>query len=153
VIVKVSIRPTGKPEHWGPTFWAYGIREDRVLGWRMDMAATTTQLRYGPGASRMTLGSHPALGHLRDLGLKPGGVIGSFHTDGTRVIDQPPFDVGPALSPAPTRAGREPSEARFCVTGPGGADLVIDAEHDGLGLNPAGEFVAAPAGARAGGVR
>ena len=48
-IVAVSLRPTGKPEAWGPTFWAYGVRGDRVLGWRMDMAATTTQLRYGPG--------------------------------------------------------------------------------------------------------
>lgn len=154
MIVQVSIRPTGKPEDWGPAYWAYGIREDRVLGWRMDMAATTTQLRYGPGAARMTLGGHPALEHLRSIGLKPRGLIGSFHTDGTRVIDQAPFDVGPALSPPPTPAGREPSEGCFCVTGPGGVDVAIDADHVGLGINPAGEFVAAALlGTRAGGAR
>jgi hypothetical protein len=143
-IVAVSIRPTGKPEDWGPTFWAYGVRGSRVLGWRMDMAATTTQLRYGPGASWMTLGGHPALAHLRGLGLKPRGVIGSFHTDGTRVIDQPPFEVGVALTPPPAPAGHEPYEGRLLVTSPHGTDQAIDPHHDGLGINPAGTFAPAP---------
>lgn len=154
LIVQVSIRPTGKPEAWGPTYWAYGVRADRVMGWRMDMAATTTQLRYGPGASRMSLGTHPALAQVRGLGLKPRGVIGSFHTDGTRVIDEPPFDVGPALIAPPSPAGPEPAEARFVVTSPHGADQPVDAHHGGLGINPAGRFTAAaPPTPSAGGAR
>jgi hypothetical protein len=143
LLVAVSIRPTGKPEDWGPTYWAYGVREDRVLGWRMDMAATTTQLRYGPGASRMTLGTHPALAQVRGLGLKPRGVIGSFHTDGTRVIDQPAFDVGSALVTPSEPAGHEPAEGRLLVTSPHSTDQAIDPHHDGLGINPTGTFAAA----------
>lgn len=142
LLVDVSLRPTGKPEAWGPTFWAYGVREDRVLGWRMDMAATTTQLRYGPGASRMTLGSHPALAQVRGLGLKPRGVIGSFHTDGTRVIDQPPFAVGPALVAPPAPAGPEPAEGRFLVTSPHRTDQPVDPDHVRLGIDPTGTFAA-----------
>jgi hypothetical protein len=81
-------------------------------------------------------------------------VIGSFHTDGTRVIDQPPFDVGPALSSPPAPAGTQPCEGRFRVTGPRGTDLVIGAEHNRLGINPAGAFAAAAlGGTHAGGAR
>jgi hypothetical protein len=144
LIVDVSIRPTGKPEDWGPTYWAYGARKDRVLGWRMDMGATTTQLRYGPGASEMTMGDHPAPTHLHDLDLRTRGVIGSFHTDGTRVIDQPPFDVGPALAAPAHPAPPQQAEGRYVVVHADGSERTIDAHLDRLGINAAGDFVAAP---------
>jgi hypothetical protein len=144
LIVEVSTRPTGKPETWGPTFWSYGIREGRVLGWRMDMSATTTQLRYRPGASQMTMGDHPALAHLHDLDLRPRGIIGSFHTDGTRVVDTAPFDVGPALQPPARPASPERVEGRYVVASPDGSESTIDAHHERLGLDPAGDFVARP---------
>jgi hypothetical protein len=144
LIVQLSIRPTGKPEEWGPTLWAYGPRNDRVLGWRMDMSATTTQLRWGPGASRVTIGDHPTLAFLRDLDLRPRGVIGSFHTDGTRVIETPPFDVGPALGAPPHPAPPERTEGRYQVVTADGSDRIVDARHGRLGIDTAGEFVATP---------
>lgn len=144
-LIEVSIRPTGKPERWGPTFWTYGVRHDRVVGWRMDMSATTTQLRYGPGASHMALGDHPALAHLHDLGLRPRGVIGSFHTDGSRVIDTPPMSLGPAIAaPAPS-ASADFVQGHYVVARPDGSEATIDPGIDELGINPAGNFVAAPA--------
>jgi hypothetical protein len=142
LVAHLSVRPTGKPEQWHPTYWAYGVRGDQVLGWRMDMAATTTQLRWGPGAARLALGSHPALRHVRGLGLNPRGVIGSFHTDGTRVIDQPAFCVGPALAPPPVPAQPGNPEGRFVVATGNGAGLVVDAGHSRLGINPTGDFAA-----------
>ena len=142
LVVDLNIRPTGKPEHWGPTFWTYGVRGDRVLGWRMDMKATTTQLRYGPGASHMTMGEHARLSHLRNLDLRPRGVIGSFHTDGTRDIHTP-FDVGPALAAAAGESSPDKVAGRYVVAHPDGSERIVEANHELLGIDPAGEFVAA----------
>ena len=144
LIVELSIRPAGKPEDWGPTIWAYGPRDDRVLGWRMDMSATTTQLKYGPGASQVEIGDHAALACLGNLDLRRRGVIGSFHTDGTRVIETPPFDVGPALGAPPHPAPPEQSEGRYEVADAVGSERIIDAHHNRLGIHTSGEFVATP---------
>jgi hypothetical protein len=144
LIVELSIRPTGKPEDWGPTLWAYGPRDDRVLGWRMDMSATTTQLKYGPGASQVKIGNHPALAFLGNLDLRARGVIGSFHTDGTRVIETSPFDVGPALEAPAHAVPPKQEEGRYEVVTADGSDRLVDAHHDRLGINAAGEFVATP---------
>jgi hypothetical protein len=141
LIVELSIRPTGKPEHWGPTLWAYGPRDNRVLGWRMDMSVTTTQLRWGPGASHVAIADHPALAFLRDLNLRTRGVIGSFHTDGIRVIETPPFDVGPALGAPGHPAPPEREEGRYEVVTPDGPDRIVAGHHGRLGINAAGEFV------------
>ena len=107
----------------------------------MDMSATTTQLKYGAGASQVKIGGHPELAFLRDLDLRPRGVIGSFHTDGTRVIETPPTDVGPALGVPPHPAPPDRTEGRYQVVTADGSDRIVDARHGRLGIDTAGEFV------------
>ena len=89
-------------------------------------------------------GDHPATAFLGDLDLRPRGVIGSFHTDGTRVIETPPFDVGPALGAPPHPASPERTEGRYQVVATDGSERIIDSRHDRLGINAAGEFTPTP---------
>jgi hypothetical protein len=94
----------------------------------------------------MTIGDHPALAGLHKLDLRSRGIIGSFHTDGYRIIDTSPFDVGPSLTPAARPASSPPVQGRHLVTHPDGSERTVDAQLDGLGLNPGGEFVASASG-------
>lgn len=150
LIAQVGIRPTESPEQWGPTFWTYGVRDGQVLGWRMDMRATTTQLRYGPRSSRMRLGDHPAVAHIHELGLSPKGLIGSFHTDGERIIDQPPFALGPALIAAPPPAPPHPADGRLMIVDPDGHRDTLTGLSAAVPFDPTQAFQAEPLSAAPG---